>query len=286
MDLSDREGLCRLSAHDSVSVLRFLRSNAAFNAYLLGQIQRGGLGIETIAGPFWGFVRDGELCGVACSGSNLVVSYPCSDEAIESFAQAARRGVYLVRVAIAEDGILDRFMSHFGRQFRPIAMERAGQILFRVNEEELESPPARVNLRPAEVTELDPVLAIDKLMIEEELGFNPFRRDPKIYRDGWLRRIRELRVWVVGSPQGPYLFKVEQSAISEWVIQISGVYTAVESRRKGVAKDAIAQLCRIILADTPTVSLYVDGNNEPALRLYESLGFEAMGHVRSVWFDI
>ena len=184
LDLRERDGLCRLNVEDSVVVMRFLKQNAAFNAYLMGQIQRGGLAMEALAGPFWGFVRDGALVGVACSGSNLVLSYPCSDEAVESFAQAARRGVYLVRVAIAEDQVLDRFMQHYGRRFRPIAMEREGQILFRVNTDLLRAPESRVRLRPAEVTELEPVMAIDRLMIEEELGFNPFRKDPKIYRDG------------------------------------------------------------------------------------------------------
>ena len=91
---------------------------------------------------------------------------------------------------------------------------------------------------------------------------------------------------MVGPVQGPYLFKVEQSAISESVIQISGVYTAISARRRGIAKDAIAQLCRIILTDTPAVSLYVHQSNVAAVELYRSLGFEALGSVRSVWFDV
>ncbi len=271
---------------DVVQVRRFLRAHAAFNAYLLGQIQRGALAMESVAGPFWGFYRDGELEGVAAVGSNLVLSYPCSEEAIEGFAQAARRGLYLVRVAISEDRVLDRFMEHYGRYYRPVALERGGQVLFSLNPDSLQDVPGTVKLRPGEVTELTPVMEFDRLMIEEELGFDPFRRDPKVYRDGWLRRIRELRVWVVGPLQGPYSFKVEQSAISDDVIQISGVYTAQNSRRRGIAKDAISQMCRIVFSDTPRVSLYVHQDNVAAVNLYEGLGFEALGAVRSVWFDV
>jgi len=282
----DRTGLCRLGAEDSVHVRRFLRGDAAFNAYLLGQINRGALAMETIAGPFWGYYREERLEGVVCLGSNLVLSHPCSDEALEAFAQASRRGLYLVRVAIAEDETLQRFMEHYGRHFRPIAMERGGQILFRLKAQQLEAPARNVHLRPGEVTELTPIMEFDRLMIQEELGFNPFERDPKIYRDGWLKRIRELRVWLVGPQQGPYEFKVEQSAISDDVIQLSGVYTAVACRRQGIARAAISQICKIVLSDTPMVSLYVHKENIAAVNLYRSLGFEALGHVRSVWFDI
>ena len=286
MDLSERDGLRRLGVEDLRHVKRFLRMNAPFNAYLLGQVERGALGLEAIAGPFWGFVENGQLVGVICSGSNLVLSYPCSNGAIEAFAQAARRSVYLVRVAIAEDGILDRFMCHYGRDFRPIAVEREGQILFGVTGDSLVSHERKARLRPAEVAELEPVMETDRLMIAEELGFDPFRRDPKIYRDGWLRRIRELRVWVVGPELGPYLFKVEQSAISDDVVQLSGVYTAIDSRRQGIARDALGQMCRIILSDARRVSLYVHQANLPAVRLYRRLGFEELGSIRSVWFDV
>jgi ribosomal protein S18 acetylase RimI-like enzyme len=280
----EREGLCRLGVEDRAGVKRFLCGFAAHNAYLLGH--RGALGSEAIAGPFWGFYRNDLLEGVACSGSNLVISYPATDESIEAFAQAARRGLYLIRVAIGEDSAIQRFMEHYGRNFRPISLERGGQLLFKVEASTLEIPQQNAELRPAEVTELEPVMEMDCLMIEEELGFNPFRRDPRVYRDGWLRRIRELRVWLVGALQGPYLFKVEQSAISEEVIQISGVYTALAFRKQGIAKDAIAQICRIILSDTPMVSLYVHSGNVAAVNLYRGLGFKEVGVIRSVWFEV
>ena len=286
MNHGEREGLCRLGVEDKAIAKRFLRQFGAHNAYLLGQIHRGALGSEAIAGPFWGFYRNEVLEGVACSGSNLVISYPATDESIEAFAQAARRGLYLIRVAIGEDRTIQKFMEHYGRNFRPVSLERGGQLLFKVTESTLQGPEPKATLRPGEVTELEPIMEMDCLMIEEELGFNPFRRDPRVYRDGWLRRIRELRVWLVGALQGPYLFKVEQSAISEEVIQISGVYTALAHRKKGIAKDAIAQICRIILSDTPIVSLYVHSGNIPAVNLYRSLGFEEAGVIRSVWFEV
>ena len=144
-----------------------------------------------------------------------------------------RRGLYLVRVAIGEDATLDRFMGHYGRGYCPIALERGDQRLFRLRPDDLLGPEPEVEIRPVEVTELENIMEIDRLMTTEELGFNPFRKAPSIYREGWLRRIRETRVWVVGPEQGPYLFKVEQSAISDDVVQISGVYTATKYRRHG-----------------------------------------------------
>ena len=56
-------------------------------------------------------------------------------------------------------------------------------------------------------------------------------------------------------------------------------------RTSGIAQRAMVDMCRRLFLDVPVVSLYVHGANTPAIRLYESIGFEHVGLVRAVWFD-
>lgn len=279
-------GTRRLGPSDLPQCLRLLRVNPAHNAYLLGQLARGALVRETVAGPFWGHYTAGRLDGIGCLGSNLVLSYPITRASITAFAEAARNGDYVLRVAMGDDDSVASFMADYGRPAGTIDLERGGQLLFSLSRGDLCAPTPSFSLRAAEVSEVEAVMALDRVMIQEELGFNPFAREARVYREGWLRRLREARAWVVGPEGGPYRFKIEQSATSEEVVQISGVVTPSAHRGQGVGTDGVAQMCAILLRDVAIVSLYVHEANIPAVRLYHRLGFKVVGKIRSVWFHV
>jgi hypothetical protein len=281
---SVRHGLRRLSGRDRWEVLGFLRQHAEHNAYLLGQIARDALHRESIAGVFVGYYAGGALEGVVCIGSNLVVSEPCSERALDGFASFARSAGYLVRVAVGPDICIDGFMRRFGRVDDDIALERPAQLLYRVDHTTLDVDATCPELRPADVSELERLLRTDLAMVVEELGFDPFSHDIMSYRRGWLRRIREQRAWVVGIIGQPPIFKVDQSAVCEDVVQLAGVYTHPAWRGQGIARRAVGEMCRMLLEEVPVVTLYVHRDNTAAIRLYEGLGFEPVGDVRSVWF--
>ena len=57
-----------------------------------------------------------------------------------------------------------------------------------------------------------------------------------------------------------------------------------EVRREGYGKRGMRDLCRLLLASTPVVTLFVRTDNLPAIRLYESIGMERVGSYRSVLF--
>ncbi|MCB9733339.1 MAG: GNAT family N-acetyltransferase [Deltaproteobacteria bacterium] len=278
-----RDGIRRLTGRDHWEVLGFLRQSPEANAYLLGQIARQALDREAVAGVFAGFWRGGALAGIVCVGSNLVVSEPCSDDALDAFALFAARSAYVIRVVVGPDAAVAAFMDRYGREPDAIALERPHQILYKVDRvTHLPADPCP-ELRPADVTELEHLLQADLSMVMEELGFDPFSPDLPSFRRGWLRRIREQRSWVVG-PLGAPVFKCDHSAVSDDVIQLAGVFTAPESRGRGIARRAISAMCELLFREVPCVTLYVHSENARAIRLYESLGFHEAGRVRSVWF--
>jgi len=248
----------------------------------LAQIARGALGRDDLAGPILGHWCDGELDGVAIFGSNLVLSMPCSPEACASFAYYARTEGFRVWVAVGEDALIADFMTAYGRQRRPVVLERVGQRLYALRDRP-DAPADPSDLRAADIQEAEALLRVDREMVVEELGFDPFSRDLEGYRRGWHCRIREERSWIV-ERDGVIVFKVDHSASSEDVVQLAGIYTLPSHRRQGIAREAISAMCWRLLRTVPLVTLYVDADNAPAIGLYESLGFESIGLVRSVWF--
>jgi predicted GNAT family acetyltransferase len=55
-------------------------------------------------------------------------------------------------------------------------------------------------------------------------------------------------------------------------------------RSRGLATAALYGVCDELLNDVPTLSLYVNAFNEPALRLYERVGFRRVGEFQTLLF--
>ncbi|MCC6621794.1 MAG: GNAT family N-acetyltransferase [Deltaproteobacteria bacterium] len=278
-----RFSLSRLGPGDEAELVRFLARHPSDNAYFIGQVERGALDDELIAGTLVGVYRRRELVGAACLGSNLVLSRPLPDACMADLARASHEAGWLLRVVVGEDDVVARFMRHLGTSAGPIALERAGQLLFEVDRDHIARDARSAELRPAQPHELDTLMECDLAMVREELGMDPFSADWSGFKRGWYRRVMEWRAWVVGPLGGPIRFKVDQAAVSPLVVQLAGVWTRPEERGRGLARRALGEMCHLLLREAPRVCLYVHPDNEPAVRLYRSLGFRQVGHVRSVW---
>ena len=57
-----------------------------------------------------------------------------------------------------------------------------------------------------------------------------------------------------------------------------------QARGHGYGKRGMRDLCRLLLASTPTVTLFVRTENLPAIGLYESVGMRLVGRYRSLLF--
>ncbi|MCA1657466.1 MAG: GNAT family N-acetyltransferase [Actinobacteria bacterium] len=80
------------------------------------------------------------------------------------------------------------------------------------------------------------------------------------------------------------LFKAEASAWTAKAVQLQQVWVEPDLRGRGYAKRALSDLCRLLLARTPIVCLFVRPENAPAINVYEAIGMRRTITYRSLIF--
>ena len=94
-------------------------------------------------------------------------------------------------------------------------------------------------------------------------------------------QIEEGRSWL-WLENGVVLFKAEASAWTPHAVQIQQVWVDPEARGHGYASRGLRDLCRLLLATTPAVTLFVRTDNAPAIALYDSIGMTKALEYRTV----
>ena len=119
-------------------------------------------------------------------------------------------------------------------------------------------------------------------MIEQELGYDP-RRVAGDFFDNVDHMIAE-GLWWVATAGRRLCFFCHVGPSSSHTVQLQGVWTPPQFRRRGLASDALTQICVALLENYPTVSLYVNDFNEAAIALYRKLGFVEHGALATYLF--
>ena len=96
-------------------------------------------------------------------------------------------------------------------------------------------------------------------------------------------QIEEGRSWI-WLEQGVIRFKAEASARTPAAVQVQQVWVDPAVRGRGYGARGLRDLIRLLLEGTPTVTLFVRRDNEPAIRLYETIGMEHILDYRSILF--
>ena len=136
--------------------------------------------------------------------------------------------------------------------------------------------------RPALKADLDPLVYAARESLREEDRPDPFAGDARSFRR-WVRgRVARARVM---ESDGRIMFVgyADVQRLEGWLLQ--GIYTWPEARRRGFAAAGTSQLCReAFAAGAGHVQLAVVEGNQPAQALYEGLGFEPFGRLRTILF--
>jgi ribosomal protein S18 acetylase RimI-like enzyme len=223
---------------------------------------------------FRGVEDDGGLAALCYFGANIVPSGTGCD----AFAdEAAARGTRMI--IGQEQAVSDLWGIAQSVMPRP-REDRPGQPVYVIDE-----PPApdSTGLREATLHDIDLLLPACAATHHEELGIDPLERDAAGFRRRTITQIEEGRSWL-WAEDGTILFKAEASAWTPQAVQLQQVWVDPAVRRQGHGKRGLADLCRLLLEQTPTVTLFVRPENEAAIRLYESIGMRHVASYRSLLF--
>ncbi len=90
--------------------------------------------------------------------------------------------------------------------------------------------------------------------------------------------------WWVGETDGRLCFFCNVGAWCRRTAQLQGVWTPPDSRGHGYAAASLAAICERLLDFSPSLSLFVNDFNEPAVALYRRVGFEFVADYKSLIF--
>jgi uncharacterized protein len=223
-------------------------------------------------GSFVGVGADGRLVALCHIGANLVPSgRGCG--AFADVAAGAR-----ARMLIGEQGAVGELWGALRSRLAPPREDRPGQPVYVISE----APAAAgTGLRAATIDDLEILVPACAAAHAVELGIDPLRRDADSFRWRTRTQIEEGRSWV-WLEEGTILFKAEASAWTPSAVQLQQVWTDPEARGRGYASAALRDLFRLLLAQVPSVCLFVRADNDAAIGLYEKVGMEHALDYRSV----
>lgn len=271
----------QLWAADRDEVEACLGRHPLDNVFLRSEVSRGALR----QGALLGVQRplDRRLHGVALVGPLLVPWAPAEPD-LAALATALRPNLRRVQLMVGPHDQVERLEALLADDLRPIRLLRAVQPHYAVTAERLRIPPGVAPpLRVARVQDLERMARAGAAMHLEEMGFDPLVLDPVGWRERVITMIR--RGWVhLWEEEGRIVFKAECSAVTAEAVQLQGVWTDPEFRGQGRGTSAMAEVCRRLLQETAAVTLFVNDFNQAAIRVYEKVGFERIGTMRSVLF--
>ena len=217
---------------------------------------------------------DGRLTALCHVGANIVPA----GRGCAAFATPAARG--RARMIIGEQAAVDELWDDLGVRMPPPRDDRPGQPVY-----ELDGPPepGETGLRAATLADLPLLVPAAAAAHAEEIGLDPLVHDPQGFRWRTRAQVEEGRSWL-WAERGTIRFKAEVSAWTPSAVQLQQVWVDPAARRRGDASRGLRDLCRLLLEQTPVVCLFVRPENEPAIRLYESIGMRRTLTFRSLIF--
>jgi hypothetical protein len=265
-----------LTAENVDEALGYLARRPFDNVYVHWLIASGQIGRSGDV-ALWRSGGDG-IAGVCYAGAQIV---PCADvpEALDAFAGVARRSRG-ARMIVGPRAAVERVWAGVRDVLPPPTAVRASQPVYALEAARLRPQADAPDVAQASLDELDEIVPNSAEMIAGEVGGDPRRagsefrsRTARIIDRGW---------WWRSRIDGELAFMVNVGSASPYTAQLQGVWTPPAMRGRGHATRALAAICARLLAEHPTLCLYVNDFNAPAVALYERVGFERVGEFQTI----
>jgi len=258
--------------------LAFLDRSPYQNVFLVHALREGGPATLSAARVV---SEEGGVTGVGFFGRQVVLA-ASTESAVDALA-AEGRDHRRERMIVGPVDVVARYWELVGPHHPPPRDIRLRQPLLVVAAQTLRGESGLVRVRRARPDELHAVAANSAEMIAGELGYDPRDRAPADFEAGIAQTLARGLWWLGETDDGP-CFYLHVGPTSERTAQLQGIYTPPALRGRGLATAALAGICRELLAHVPSLSLFVNDFNAPALRLYERTGFVEAGAFRSILF--
>ncbi len=280
-----RSSLRVLGRADLAEALAVCDQDPLANVFVAARLFNHGI-TRAGGGELWGYYDAGRLASLCWSGANLI-PVQASPDAADAFAARARRvGRHCSSIVGPAPAVL-RMWSKLSRDWGPGRDVRADQPLMAIEGPPLIDPDPLV--RPTRHEDLDVVLPACVAMFTEEVGYSPVAGDGgSLYRSQVSTLILAGRslARVESTPTGRQVaFKAELGSTSPRAVQVQGVWVNPLWRGTGLAAPgmaAVVEHCRRRLGAVTT--LYVNGYNTRAVRVYERVGFTQLGTFATILF--
>lgn len=223
----------------------------------------------------------GTIRGVAFFGRQVVLA-GADDAVIDAFADVAAE-YRSERMIVAPRAMVERYWQRVSKWHPPPRRIRESQPVLAVDRSCLIARARDgVTVRRAYPNEWSAVAQNSAKMIEHELECDP--RGSSAEFSANVRIMIDRGLWWVGEHAGELCFFCNAGPRSEYTLQLQGIWTPEHLRGHGLAARALAGVCDELLHEVPSLSLYVNGFNQPALRLYERVGFQRVGEFATLLF--
>lgn len=240
-----------------------------------------------------------DLAGALWGGANVCAVLPATDEAEQDDLRANVAAAMVGRLSrpAAIVGDAEVTLDLWGRVepwWGPAREVRPRQVAMRIDGPARHVPAQNADdlrleaVRPARAEDYDALLPACVHMFIGEVGYDPMRHGRAAYETRLHQLVRMGRAYIqYGWAQGrrQIVFKAEVGALGGAVAQLQGVWVHPALRGQGLARPGLAAVIEGVRADiAPTVSLYVNDFNTPALAAYDAVGFERVGMFATVMF--
>jgi predicted GNAT family acetyltransferase len=279
-----RWSLRALGEEDVKHAIAFLQRDPLINVYLISRL----LEERSAAATQIYVVRHNrEIVLLASLATNIVLAadpaenHDVLESAIAMISERIVARMLPVRAMISPALLVEKLWLRLRTRIDPPTVVRMNQPVYAIRRR-LDFPDL-THARYATVEDLDQLVPACAAMHKEEVGIDPMERDATGYRE----RIRELidrRRAIVRIQEGLIASKCEFSAVSDDAVQLMGVWTHPQFRRRGLSHATLREVCGHLFRRGKNVTLFVNDFNVAAIRLYESIGFQRIGMNRAlIW---
>ena len=280
MSADARVNITSLLPGNEDKVLTALSTPSLTNIIMSGFVRDNGLASSLNRGRFYACRNEqNKLEGVALIGHSILFE-AFSENAIQAFAALARRE-QSAHLLMGEHTAVQKFWHHYADKEQSPRL--VCPVVFLRRDEQFHANSSIDGLRPATQKDLEHVVLAQAAMAFETSGVDPLQKDPVGFIKRYLRRIKKGRVWVL-MKNDRLVFKTDIIADTPEATYIEGVYVSPEERGKGIGRDCVNALGRILLQRTKAIYLFVEQEETRTQSFYLNLGFNISGQYDLLYF--